>query len=73
MAKKKTTMENEIELQPETTEVAPITKTETIDLKNGYVQIREIGKEGNGVIVKAIHFGKIYPESKWEIIATKKK
>jgi hypothetical protein len=72
MAKKKP-MENEIELQPESTEVAPITATETTEIKSGYVQIRQIGKEGNGIIVKANQVGKIYPESVWEIIATKKK
>jgi len=64
---------DEIILKPESTNVAPITTTETTDIKSGYVQIRQKGKEGNGIIVKANQVGKIYPESKWEIIATKKK
>jgi len=76
MAKKKPIENMEdtnLEITPEVVEVAPIAKEETTPLLSGYIQIKQIGKESNGIVVKAKQFGTIYPKDKWELVATKKK
>lgn len=76
MAKKKPIENMEdtnLEITPEVVEVAPIAKEETTPLLSGYIQIKQIGKESNGIVVKAKQFGTIYTHDKWELVATKKK
>lgn len=67
------TEETTLEATPEIKEVAPIAKEETTPLLSGYIQIKLIGKESNGIVIKANQFGTTYPKDKWEIVATKKK
>lgn len=77
MAKKKPIENMEdtnLEITPEVVEVAPIAKVETTEpMPTGYVQIKLIGKESNGIVVKAKQFGTTYSKEKWELVSTKKK
>ena len=65
--------ETTLEVKPEVKEVAPIVKEETTEMLSGYIQIKLIGKESTGIVVKAKQYGTTYPKDKWEVVSTKKK
>ena len=77
MAKKKT-IENEsleVELTETTETVTPITETEQPALLRGYIRIKKVGKESQGVVIHSKDYGenKTYKPTEWEMIDAKKK
>jgi hypothetical protein len=67
-------MADELELNIEQEEVAPVVEAKvTNPIKAGWLTIRHKTKKGGDIIVNAKQYGKLYKETDWEIIESKKK
>ena len=64
--------ETTLEVKPEVKEVAPIVKEETTEMLSGYIQIKLIGTESTGIVVKAKQYGTTYPKTNGKLYRQKK-
>lgn len=65
-----TSITHDGEFQMEATPVESVVNR--VQLKPGYIMIKHKSGKGGEVTVPEIHYGKVYPESEWDIIDVKK-